>query len=101
MLTDPSLEAEWRLECKTMADRIITMRAALRDAIVAAGSTRDWSHITSQIGMFCYSGLQPDQVDKLRDEYHIYITKDGRISMAGITPTNVAYVAGAVHEVSK
>ena len=45
-----------------MADRIISMRAALQTAIGAAGSTRDWSHITSQIGMFCFSGLSEAQV---------------------------------------
>jgi aspartate aminotransferase len=100
VLSDPALEAEWRAECKTMADRIISMRNALREAIVAAGSTKDWSHVTSQIGMFCYSGLTADQVERLRAEYHIYITKDGRISMAGITSANVGYVAKAIHAVS-
>jgi len=101
VLGDPALEAQWRAECKTMADRIIAMRSALREAIADAGSTRDWSHITSQIGMFCFSGLNPAQVERLRDEFHIYITKDGRISMAGITTSNVEYVAKAVHAVSK
>ena len=51
--------------------------------------------------MFCFSGLKPDQVEKLKDEFHIYITKDGRISMAGITSKNVKYVANAIHSVSK
>ena len=101
VLGDPTLEAQWRAECKQMADRIIEMREALQSAIVKAGSTKDWGHITSQIGMFCYSGLKPDQVDKLRSDYNIYITKDGRISMAGITTSNVDYVAAAMHEVSK
>ena len=100
VLSDPSLEAQWRTECKMMADRIISMRAALRQAITEAGSTRDWSHITSQIGMFAFSGLSPEQVERLREEFHIYITKDGRISMAGITTANVKYVAGAIHAVS-
>ena len=84
-----------------MADRIIEMRQLLVDNLAAAGSTKDWSHITSQIGMFCFSGLKPDQVEKLKDEFHIYITKDGRISMAGITSKNVKYVANAIHSVSK
>ena len=101
VLSDPALEAEWRAECKTMADRIIAMRTALQDAIVAAGSTLDWSHVTSQIGMFCYSGLNPEQVERLMNEFHVYITKDGRISMAGITTSNVKYVAEAIHAVSK
>ena len=45
--------------------------------------------------------MSEDQVGRLKDEYHIYMTKDGRISMAGITAANVEYVAGAMHEVTK
>lgn len=32
-----------------------------------------------QIGMFCYSGMSPEQVDRLTNEYHIYMTRNGRI----------------------
>ena len=67
--------------------------------LAAAGSARDWAHITSQIGMFCYSGLSEAQVGQLREKFHIYLTKDGRISMAGITSANVDYVASAIHAV--
>ena len=100
VLGDPELEAQWRAECKTMADRIILMRAALKAEVLAAGSTHNWDHITSQIGMFCYSGLKKEQVARLRDEFHIYSTGDGRISMAGVTTGNVKYVAQAMHAVS-
>jgi len=41
------------------------------------GSKRDWSHITNQIGMFCYSGLTGEQVDTLKDKWHIYMTRNG------------------------
>ena len=51
--------------------------------------------------MFCYTGLTPEQVDQMKGEYHIYLTKDGRISMAGLTSKNVEYVAGAMHAVTK
>jgi len=101
VLGDEGLEAEWRAECKTMADRIITMREALQTGVAQAGSTHDWGHITSQIGMFCYTGMSEAQVGRLRDEFHIYMTKDGRISMAGINEANVGYVAAAMHEVTK
>ena len=66
-----------------------------------AGSTKNWDHINKQIGMFCFSGMTPEQVDKLRTEYHIYMTKNGRISMAGITTKNVEYLAKAMHAVTK
>ncbi len=60
--SNSELTAEWRKEVKGMADRIITMRDRLVHGLKEAGSTRDWTHITDQIGMFCFSGLSPEQV---------------------------------------
>mmetsp|Transcript_35272 Transcript_35272/g.51807 ORF Transcript_35272/g.51807 Transcript_35272/m.51807 type:complete len:410 (-) Transcript_35272:113-1342(-) len=101
VLNDPVLEKQWYAECKLMADRIITMRTALVGGLVTAGSTKNWEHVTNQIGMFCFSGMTPEQVEKLRLEYHIYMTKNGRISMAGVTSKNVGYLAESMHAVTK
>jgi len=101
ILGDPALTALWRKEVKQMADRIISMRAQLVGNLKSLGSTRDWSHITNQIGMFCYSGLTPEQVERLKNEYHIYMTSNGRISMAGVFSSKVAYLAQAIHAVTK
>merc|ERR1712000_524525 len=97
VLADPELNALWLKEVKGMADRIINMRHLLVKSLKEAGSTRDWSHITDQIGMFCFSGLSPEQVDRLANEFHIYMTKNGRISMTGVTSHNVDYLAKAIH----
>jgi aspartate aminotransferase len=51
--------------------------------------------------MFCFSGLNTEQVDRLMKEFSIYFTKDGRISMVGVTSKNVDYLASAIHEVTK
>lgn len=68
-----------------MADRIIEMRSTLYDLLVKElGSKKEWGHIKSQIGMFCFTGLTPEQVAVLTKEHHVYLTKDGRISVAGI-----------------
>jgi aspartate aminotransferase, mitochondrial len=101
ILSDPELRKEWLGDVKGMADRIISVRAKLRDNLEKNGSTRDWSHITNQIGMFCYTGLQPNEVERLTKEFSIYLTKDGRISMAGVTSKNVEYLAHAMHEITK
>jgi len=101
VLNDPVLEKQWYAECKLMADRIITMRTALVGGLVSAGSTKNCDHVTNQIGMFCFSGMTPEQVEKLRTEYHIYMTKNGRISMAGVTSKNVSYLAESMHAVTK
>lgn len=82
-----------------MADRIIKMRALLKDNLEKLGSKQNWDHITSQIGMFAYTGLTPEQMDKLAKEHSVYATKDGRISVAGITSGNVKRLAEAIYAV--
>ena len=57
----------------------------------------DWSHIIKQIGMFTFTGLNSDQVAFMRQEYHIYMTSDGRISMAGLSSRTVPHLADAIH----
>ncbi|KAJ1913354.1 aspartate transaminase aat1 [Tieghemiomyces parasiticus] len=102
VLQDPKLHSEWLTEVKGMADRIITMRTKLRGHLENDfGSKHSWHHITDQIGMFCFTGLTPDQVAKITSEFHVYLTKDGRISMAGISSNNVKYLAEAMHEVTR
>jgi len=101
ILGDKKLEKEWLLEVKMMADRIISMREQLVANLKSLGSKRDWSHITNQIGMFCFSGLTADQVKALKEKWHIYMTSDGRISMAGISSEKVKYLAEGIHDVTK
>ncbi|KAJ1985333.1 aspartate transaminase aat1 [Dimargaris cristalligena] len=102
VLSDPELHREWLTEVKGMADRIITMRTRLHDHLVNDfGSKRNWDHITNQIGMFCFTGLTPAEVARLTADFHVYLTKDGRISMAGISSNNVKYLAEAMYEVTK
>jgi aspartate aminotransferase len=101
ILSDPQLSQDFVDQCRGMADRINSMRIALRSSLADTGSTHNWEHITKQIGMFAYSGLSKDQVMEMRAKHHIYCTADGRISMAGVTSHNVDYIANAIHDVSK
>jgi len=101
LLTDPALHAEWRAELKEMAERIIAMRAQLVHELVALGQPlAKWRHISDQIGMFAFTGLTPPQVDRMLDEHGIYLTKDGRMSMAGMKPADVRVVAKAIISVT-
>ncbi|XP_024037897.1 aspartate aminotransferase, mitochondrial isoform X3 [Citrus clementina] len=80
ILSDPNLKSLWIDEVKIMADRIQRKRTTLRQNLEKLGSSLNWEHITNQLGMFCFSGLTPYQVDRLAKEFHIYMTHDGRIS---------------------
>jgi aspartate aminotransferase len=100
VLSDPALKQQWLGECRTMANRINQMRALLRSKLeTASRHQRCWKHITEQRGMFCYTGLTSQQVMRLRDEYHIYCTEDGRFSMAGVNTRNIDYLSRSVFAV--
>ena len=96
VLNDAELFEEWNANLKTMSGRIIKMREELRGHLERLGTPGTWGHITEQIGMFSFTGLNETQVGKLRSEAHVYMTKNGRISMAGLNGGNVEYVAQAV-----
>jgi len=93
ILDDAALRAQWVSELKMMSERIVKMRFLLRNKLEELGTPGTWNHITDQIGMFSYTGLTAPQCERLQDEFHIYLLKSGRISMAGINESNVAYVA--------
>jgi len=99
VLNDPALFAEWKENLKEMSGRIISMRRALRSKLEELGTPGTWNHITDQIGMFSFTGLTEAQVKRLQEEFHIYMTKNGRISMAGLNTRNVDYVAKSIDKV--
>jgi len=101
IMNDSALKSQWLKDVKGMADRIITVRTKLREGLKREGSSRNWQHITDQIGMFCYTGMDKDQVERITKDFSVYLTKDGRISMAGVTSGNVDYLAHAMHNVTK
>ncbi|KAM0049851.1 putative aspartate aminotransferase, class I/classII [Helianthus debilis subsp. tardiflorus] len=87
ILGDPDLKQLWLKHVEEgMADRIIGMRTSLRENIEKLVSLLSWEHITNQIGMFCCSGMTPEQVDCLKKEFHIYIV----VAAMLIVPTVVA-----------
>jgi aspartate aminotransferase len=101
ILSDDQVTAQYYEECRSMAIRIAQMRTRLVEALQLAGSTHDWSHILSQIGMFAYTGMTADMVDELTARYAIFMTRDGRISLAGLNEQNVVYVAEAIQSVTE
>lgn len=98
---DPELFAQWQSDIKVMASRVTSMRKRLYDLLVEHQTPGEWAHILSQRGMFAYSGLTPAQTERLTIEYHIYVPPTGRLSISGLNPGNLDYVARAFTEVCK
>lgn len=101
VLGDKGLFEEWKRELAGMANRIIDMRKALRGELEARKAPGSWEFITNQIGMFTYTGLTRPQCELLTKKHHIYLTMDGRISMAGLNAKGAAYLADAIVDVIK
>eukprot|EP01017_Pseudomicrothorax_dubius_P043563 TRINITY_DN727_c0_g1_i1.p1 TRINITY_DN727_c0_g1~~TRINITY_DN727_c0_g1_i1.p1 ORF type:complete len:199 (-),score=38.17 TRINITY_DN727_c0_g1_i1:155-751(-) len=101
VLKNQELYTLWLNEIKKMATRSNSMRKAMVDNLKALNSPHIWDHITEQVGMFAYTGLSVDTTRRLRTDFHIYLTHDGRISVPGLNTKNVEYVAKAFHEVTK
>ncbi|WP_286785571.1 MULTISPECIES: amino acid aminotransferase [Pseudomonas] len=99
VLDSPELRALWEEELGEMRERIRGMRVALVDQLGALGATRDFSFVARQRGMFSYSGLTSEQVERLRSEFGIYAVGTGRICVAALNHGNLGAVTQAIAKV--
>ena len=96
VLTEPALRAAWESELGAMRERILSMRKRLHAVLHAKMPARDFGHFLSQRGMFSYTGLTPEQVDRLRTEHAVYVLRSGRMCVAGLNSGNVEATADAM-----
>ena len=75
------------------------MRILLRKELENIKAPGTWDHVTTQIGMFSFTGLTVKQSEAMVDKHHIYMTKNGRISICGLTRANIPYVAQCIKDV--
>jgi aspartate aminotransferase len=99
ILSSSELTGQWHGELSEMRSRISGMRRLLVDKLVAKGVTRDFDFITRQNGMFSFLGIDKDQVQRLQDEFSIYIVGSSRISVAAVSRDNVDYLAESIAKV--
>lgn len=95
VLNDEQLKANWLAEVETMRRRILDMRQALVSVLKTEVPGRDFDYLLTQRGMFSYTGLSAAQVDRLRDEFGVYLIASGRMCVAGLNSNNVRRVARA------
>ena len=99
VMADSKLRAMWEEELGEMRVRIKAMRQKLVDGLKAAGVKQDMSFITTQIGMFSYSGLSKDQMVRLRTEFGVYGTDAGRMCVAALNSKNIEHVCASIAKV--
>lgn len=96
VLSNPELRALWEQELGGMRIRIKEMRQKLVDGLKLAGVKQDMGFITTQIGMFSYSGLNKDQMVRLRTEFGVYGTDTGRMCVAALNSKNIDHVCKSI-----
>lgn len=101
VMSEPALRSEWEQELSAIVGKIAGVRMLLADELEAAGAqppgtNSSWGHIRDQIGMFAFTGLSSSQVEALRAQHDIYMTLDGRLSLAGLATADVPYVAQSI-----
>ena len=99
VLGDAALRAQWEQELAGMRTRIKAMRKKLVEGLKAAGVKQDMGFITTQIGMFSYSGLSKEQMVRLRGEFGVYGTDTGRMCVAALNEKNIDYVCQSIAKV--
>ncbi|WP_069384259.1 aromatic amino acid transaminase [Halomonas caseinilytica] len=100
ILHSAELSAIWREELTEMRDRINTLRRDFVEALKPYGLDQKYACVAEQRGMFSYTGLTPEQVDRLRDEFGIYMVRSGRANVAGFSQENLPYLAKAIAAVN-
>ncbi|MEF4452687.1 aromatic amino acid transaminase [Escherichia coli] len=95
VLNDEALKASWLAEVEEMRTRILAMRQELVKVLSTEMPERNFDYLLNQRGMFSYTGLSAAQVDRLREEFGVYLIASGRMCVAGLNTANVQRVAKA------
>ncbi|WP_019674126.1 amino acid aminotransferase [Psychrobacter lutiphocae] len=101
VMNDDALYKQWVGEVYAMRDRIKAMRLKLKSVLEAKIPDRNFDYLTTQNGMFSFTGLTPEQVERLAKEFGIYMVSNSRMCVAGLNSSNIDYVANAMAEVLK
>lgn len=99
ILSSDELTTQWHGELKVMRDRIASMRQLFVDKLVENGVTQDFSFIATQNGMFSFLGIDTDQIQRLQDEFSIYVVGSSRVNVAGLSTSNVDYLTQSIAKV--
>ena len=100
VLGDAALQSQWRQEVEAMRQRILAMRQGLHAVLKVEAPERSFDYLLSQRGMFSYTGLSAEQVDRLREDHAVYLLRSGRLCVSGLNSRNVGTAARAIAAVA-
>ena len=99
IINEPDLEKQWNQEVSDVTTRLKNIRKKILDRFLELGTPGKWDHVVKQQGLFLYSGLSPEQNERLIDEHHIYSTSIGRVNIAGLNEKSIDKFVSAIDKV--
>ncbi|RCK59576.1 Aspartate aminotransferase, cytoplasmic [Candida viswanathii] len=99
VVNDPASNKQWHDEVAAVTKRMKSLRQQVYEELKSLGTPGGWSNVVEQNGLFWYSGLTPEQNQRLIDQHHVYSTSVGRVNIAGLNDQNVGYFCKAIDEV--
>lgn len=99
ILGDPELRALWQSEVSEIRERLNGLRSLFVEKLAARATSRDFSFVANERGMFSFLGISKDQIVRLREQFHVYMLESSRINIAGINSSNVDYIVDSIAEV--
>ncbi len=96
ILSDQALYANWTDELEGMRLRLLKMRTQLAQLLSERVPEQNFDYLVRQRGLFSYTGLATEQVERLQEEFGIYVLSSGRLCVGGINQGNIARVADAL-----
>jgi aromatic-amino-acid transaminase len=99
VMNDEELQQQWVSEVYGMRDRIQAMRLKLKSVLEAKLPEHNFDYLTRQKGMFSFTGLTAAQIERLQNEFGVYLVSNSRMCMAGLNVNNVDYVAESIASV--
>ena len=99
ILSNKHLKREWINELEHIAFRLSKVRAQFRTKLEFYCPQHDWSHLTEQSGIFWFTGLSPKQVERMINEFSVYLPEDGRLNIAGVNEHNMNHLASVIQQV--
>lgn len=94
LLQDTALKKDWEIELKGMRERIGNVRNALAKKL-----PNEFAFLREHKGMFSFIDLDKVKVARMIEEFGIYLTDNGRISLTGLNAKNIDSVVSAILKV--
>lgn len=96
ILKRPDLRRDWEKDLEGIRRRLHFMREALIQRLIHKAKQMNFDYLRGHKGMFSFIDLNKTQVQRMIEEYAIYMTDNGRISIAGLTTQNIDYVVNSL-----